>query len=54
MKCILDNKASTELKAGIKINYEIQMVLPDNKRESVAEKAIQMYKNHMIAVLMGV
>ena len=42
VKHILDNEASTELKAVIKANCEIQLVLPDDKRANAAERTTKM------------
>ncbi len=50
---LLDNKASAKLKAEIKKNCTIQLVLPDNHRQNLAERAIQTFKNHFKAILAG-
>jgi len=41
---LMDNEASTELKAEIKKNCTIQLVPPDNHRRNLAERAIQTFK----------
>ncbi len=48
---LLDNEASAKLKAEIKKNCMIQLVPPDNHRRNLAERAIQMFKNHFKAIL---
>ena len=51
---ILDNECSTELKVVIKNNkMTFQLVLPHNHRCNIAEKAIQMFKDHFISILCG-
>ncbi len=42
---LLDNEASTKLKAEIKKNCTIQLVPPNNHRQNLAERAIQTLKN---------
>ena len=51
---ILDNEASAAFKAEIKKNCAIQLVLPDNHRRNLAERAIQTFKSHFKAVIAGV
>ena len=43
-----------ELKDEIRKNCDIQLVLPDNHRRNLAERAIQTFKCHFKAVLAGV
>ena len=51
---ILDNECSTELKEAIKNNkMTYQLVPPHDHRRNTAEKAIQTFKGHFIAVLCG-
>jgi hypothetical protein len=49
---ILDNKASAAYKAEKKCT--MQLVLPDNHQQNLAEQAIQTFKNHFKAVIAGV
>jgi len=51
---LMDNEASTELKAEIKKNCTLQLVPPDNHRRNLAERAIQTFKCHFKSVLAGV
>ena len=51
---ILDNEASEALKAEIKKNCNLQLVPPDTHRRNLAERAIQTFKGHFIAILAGV
>jgi hypothetical protein len=51
---IMDNKASEEYKKEIQKNCTIQLVPPDNHRQNLAEQAIQTFKNHFKAILVGV
>ncbi len=51
---LLDNEVSAELKAEIIKNCTIQLVPSDNHRRSLAERAIQTFKNHFKAILAGV
>ena len=51
---ILDNEASTAFKAEIKKNCNLQLVPPDTHRRNLAERAIQTFKSHFIAILAGV
>ncbi len=51
---ILDNKASAEFKKEIQKNCKFQLVLPDNHRRNLVERAIQTFKNHFKAILAGV
>ena len=49
---ILDNKASAKYKEAItKSGMTYQLVPPDNHRQNIAEKAIQFWKDHFLAVL---
>jgi hypothetical protein len=50
---IMDKKASAEYK-NIQKKCTIQLVLPNNHRQNLAERAIQTFKNHFKAVLAGV
>ena len=52
---ILDNEASEEYKRIIKENgMTYQLVPPDMHRRNMAEKAIQTFKDHFVAILSGV
>jgi hypothetical protein len=51
---IIDNKASEEYKKEIQKNCTIQLVPPDSHRCNLAEQAIQTFKNHFKAILVGV
>ena len=51
---ILDNEISAELKEAIKQNaMRYQLVPPQDHRRNAAEKAIQIFKDHFVAVLCG-
>ena len=51
----MDNKASTALNLTMTImNIKYQLVPPSNHRTNNAERAIQTFKNHFIAVLCSV
>ena len=50
---ILDNEASALFKESIKTNCDLQLVPPDTHRQNLAERAIQTFKNHFIAILAG-
>ena len=51
---ILDNEISQEFKQAIKANQmEFQLVPPNDHRRNIAEKAIQVFKDHFISVLCG-
>ena len=50
----MDNKASAEYKKEIHKNCTIQSVLPNNHRQTLAERAIQTFKNHFKAVLASI
>ena len=51
---ILDNEISTEFKKAIKLNkMTYQLVPPHDHRRNVAEKAIQIFKDHFVSVLCG-
>ncbi len=51
---ILENEASEAFKAEIKKNCSLQLVPPDTHRRNLAERAIQTFKSHFIAILAGV
>ena len=51
---MLDNEASAAFKAAIKANCDLQLVPPDTHRRNLAERAIQTFKSHFIAILAGV
>lgn len=51
---ILDNEVSVRFKAEIKKNCAMQLVPPDTHRRNLAERGIQTFKNHFVAVLSGV
>ncbi len=51
---ILDNEASDAFKNAIKENCNLQLVPPDTHRRNLAERAIQTFKSHFIAILAGV
>ena len=51
---ILDNEASEAFKAAIRQNCNLQLVPPDTHRRNQAERAIQTFKSHFIAILAGV
>ena len=51
---ILDNECSNDFKETIKANNMIyQLVPPHDHRRNKAEKAIQMFKDHFVAILCG-
>ena len=51
---MLDNKISQESKNAIKANQmTFQLVQPNDHRRNIAEKAIQVFKDHFISVLCG-
>ena len=50
----MDNEASAEFKKVIKKQSKLQMVPPDLHRRNIAERAIQTFKNHFVAILSGV
>ena len=51
---ILDNEISQEFKNAIKANQmKFQLVPPNDHRRNIAEKAIQVFKDHFISVLCG-
>ena len=53
-KHILDNEISDEFRAVIKLNkMEHELVPPHNHRRNIAEKGIQTFKDHLIAILCG-
>jgi hypothetical protein len=54
MMHIIDNKASQDFKVEIRKNCTLQMVPPDTHRHNLAERAIQTFKSHFIAILAGV
>ena len=51
---IMDNEASAEYKKVICINCTSQPVPPNNHRFNLAERAIQKFKSHFIAIIAGV
>jgi hypothetical protein len=51
---ILDNEASEAFKTEIKKNCNLQLVPPDTHCRNLAERAIQTFKSHFIAILAGV
>jgi hypothetical protein len=51
---VLDNEASAAFKTAIKMNCDLQLVPPDTHRRNLAERAIQTFKSHFIAILAGV
>jgi len=51
---MLDNEASAAFKAAIKQNCDLQLVPPDTHRRNLAERAIQTFKSHLIAIFAGV
>jgi len=51
---ILDNEASEAFKSAIRKNCNLQLVPPDRHRRNLAERAIQTFKSHFIAILAGV
>ena len=54
-KHTLDNEASEELKQYIrKQEIEFKIVPPGNHKQNQAERAIQTFKAHFIAILAGV
>ncbi len=51
---ILDNESSTDFKAAIAKNcMTYQLVPPNDHRRNIAEKAIQTFKAHFIAIICG-
>jgi hypothetical protein len=54
MMQIIDNKASQALQDEIRKNCALQLVPPDTHRQNLAERAIQTFKSHFIAILSGV
>ncbi len=51
---ILDNEASEAFKEEIRKNCTLQLVPLDTHRRNLAERAIQTFKSHFIAILAGV
>jgi hypothetical protein len=51
---ILDNEASSGFKAAIRENCDLQLVPPDTHQRNLAERAIQTFKSHFIAILAGI
>ena len=51
---ILDNEASEAFKREITKKCKYQLVPPDTHRQNLAERAIQTFKSHFIAILSGV
>ena len=51
---ILDNECSDEFKKQIETNnMKYQLVPPHDHRRNIAEKAVQTFKDHFVAVLCG-
>ena len=51
---ILENEGSEEFYEAIKQNnMKYQLVPPHDHRRNIAEKAIQVFKDHFVAVLCG-
>ena len=51
---VLDNKCSEEFKAAIRVNKMTYLLVPaDDHQRSMAERAIQTTKSHVISVLCG-
>ena len=54
-KQVLNNEASATYKAAIsESNMTYQLVSSNNHRKNIAEKAIQNWKDHFVAVLSGI
>jgi len=51
---IIDNEASQAFKDEIRKNCALQLAPPDTHRCNLAERAIQTFKSHFIAILAGV
>jgi hypothetical protein len=51
---ILDNEASARFKEEIQKNCDLQMVPPDTHWRNLAERAIQTFQSHFLAILAGV
>lgn len=51
---ILDNKVSPAFKSKFRENCDLQLTPPDTHQRNLAERAIQTFKNHFIAILVGV
>ncbi len=51
---ILDNRQATNIKMRSKKECKMQMVPPNTQKRNKAERAIQTFKNHVIAILVGV
>jgi hypothetical protein len=51
---ILDNEAPEALHEVIKTNCNMQLLPPDTHRSNLAERVIQTFKNHFIAIVSGV
>jgi hypothetical protein len=50
----LDNEASAAYKSNLRAkNIDFQLVPPHNHRRNAAERAIQTFKNHFVAILCG-
>ena len=50
---MLDNEASAEFQKVIREQAKLQLVPPDTHRRNIAERAIQTFKAHFIAILCG-
>ena len=51
---ILDNESSYEFKIVIKKQSKLQLVPPDTHQRNIAEREIQTFKNHLIAIMLVV
>ena len=51
---ILDNEASARFKEEIRKKCDLHMIPPDKHRQNLAERAIQTFKSHSLAILAGV
>jgi hypothetical protein len=50
---ILDNEALAHFKKEIRKKCDLQLVPPDTQQGNLAERAIQTFKSHFIAILAG-
>ena len=48
---VLDSECSNDLKLAVNTNTKYELVPPHQHRRNVAERAIHMYKNHLLAGL---
>ena len=51
---ILYNEASDEFKRFIEKKSKLQLVLPDTHQINIEETEIQTFKNHLVAIFLGV